>query len=410
LIVMKALRALFVLALLPVAAAAQGRLGSEFRVNAHTTGNQASPAVAATVSGGFVVVWTSYEQDGSDGGVFARRVNGSGTPLGGDILVNSYTTDRQISPAVASDAVGNFVVVWLSPHDGDNLGVFGQRFTATGVLRGTEFQVNTYTTGLQGDVKVASDADGNFIVVWGGVGPSDTSGIYARRYASTGAPVGSQFALTDSTIGIDQRPDVVLDETGRFTAVHGRTSSGSLDVFAREFGPSGAPLGNEFRVNTYTTDQQWFPSVAWRPDGGFTAVWNSNGQDGPRGVFYRAFFPGGLPWNPTEFRVNVLTGGSHFIPRVAADVQGNFSVVWYADSHDGSNRGVALLHFLYPGMRGPEFVVNSYTFGAQESPAVATDANGNFMVVWRSSGQDGDIGGIFAQRFSPERIFADGFE
>jgi hypothetical protein len=31
-------------------------------------------------------------------------------------------------------------------------------------------------------------------------------------------------------------------------------------------------------------------------------------------------------------------------------------------------------------------------------------------VVWRSSGQDGDIGGIFAQRFSPERIFADGFE
>jgi hypothetical protein len=52
-------------------------------VNAYTTGNQAFPAVAANAAGEFVVAWTSGQgyssyaddsQDGSDLGVFARRL------------------------------------------------------------------------------------------------------------------------------------------------------------------------------------------------------------------------------------------------------------------------------------------------------------------------------------------------
>jgi hypothetical protein len=37
-------------------------------------------------------------------------------------------------------------------------------------------------------------------------------------------------------------------------------------------------------------------------------------------------------------------------------------------------------------------------------------ANGTFVTAWDSRGQDGDLGGIFAQRFLPDRIFRDGFE
>jgi hypothetical protein len=50
-----------------------------------------------------------------------------------DISVNTYTTDAQFGPAVASDASGNFVVVWQSYNqDGSHDGVFGQRFSAAG--------------------------------------------------------------------------------------------------------------------------------------------------------------------------------------------------------------------------------------------------------------------------------------
>ena len=48
---------------------------------------------------------------------------------------------------------------------------------------------------------------------------------------------------------------------------------------------------------------------------------------------------------------------------------------------------------------GSEFQVNSYTTSAQTYPAVAADAEGNFVVAWTSSLQDGYYDGIFAQRY-----------
>ena len=45
-------------------------------------------------------------------------------------------------------------------------GVFGQRFDSDGSMVGSEFQVNTYTTGTQDTPSVAADASGNFVMVW----------------------------------------------------------------------------------------------------------------------------------------------------------------------------------------------------------------------------------------------------
>src|SRR3972149_3853444 len=63
-------------------------------------------------------------------------------PVGGEVQVNSYTTDLQYDPAVASDANGNFVVVWAQDASSD--GVFGKRFNAAGVPQGSEFRVNSW--------------------------------------------------------------------------------------------------------------------------------------------------------------------------------------------------------------------------------------------------------------------------
>jgi hypothetical protein len=118
------------LVLFPRAASAQGDpLGPEFRVNTYTTDAQYRPSVAADPSGNFVVAWMSSLQDGSNYGVFGQRYASSGAPLGSEFRVNTYTTGIQSGPAVTSDASGNFVVVWQSYlQDGSDLGVFGQRY------------------------------------------------------------------------------------------------------------------------------------------------------------------------------------------------------------------------------------------------------------------------------------------
>src|SRR3712207_7151549 len=51
---------------------------------------------------------------------------------GGEITVNTYTTDVQTYPQVAIDGSANFVVVWQSNgQDGGGNGIYGQRFNAS---------------------------------------------------------------------------------------------------------------------------------------------------------------------------------------------------------------------------------------------------------------------------------------
>ena len=51
------------------------------------------------------------------------------------------------------------------------------------------------------------------------------------------------------------------------------------EVFAQHYDNNGNPLGGEFQVNTYTTSEQWWPSVAMDSNGNFVIAWESWGPD-----------------------------------------------------------------------------------------------------------------------------------
>src|SRR5690348_3685774 len=76
---------------------------AEFQVNTYTMYDQNHPSIAAS-SGGFVVVWDSYKQLGTANpfDVFGQRYDSLGNPLGGEFLVNSYTTSHQSAPSIAA--------------------------------------------------------------------------------------------------------------------------------------------------------------------------------------------------------------------------------------------------------------------------------------------------------------------
>src|SRR5207237_545598 len=100
-------------------------LGAEFLVNTTTAGDQQFASVAAGSNGSFVVTWSSQGQDGSGWGVYARRYDKAGNPLGGELLVNTTTTGDQQFAAVAAGSNGDFIVAWSSQgQDGSGWGVF----------------------------------------------------------------------------------------------------------------------------------------------------------------------------------------------------------------------------------------------------------------------------------------------
>ena len=98
--------------------------------------------------------------------------------------------------------------------------------------------------------------------------------------------------------------------------------------------------------------------------------------------------------------MNTVTAGAQTFPSIAMDEDGDFVITWSSLSQDGSGYGVYGQRFNAAGApRGEEFQVNVTTAGNQNFSAVATDADGDFVVTWTGSDQDGDRTGIFARRY-----------
>jgi hypothetical protein len=254
-------------------------------VNNFFTGQQYWGSVATDASGNFVVVWTGGGgQDGSSSGIFGQRFSAAGLRLGDEFQVNSHTPGYQFAPQVATDADGDFVVVWhdFSNEDGDGFGVFGQQFSSTGAKVGGEFQVNMTSAGWQRYPDVASDAAGRFVVVW--EGPIGAGlGILARHFEASGQATGGEYPISTHTIGFQNSAAVARDAAGNFV-VSWNSSSGDGSgqaVLARLFDPQTSPLGTEFRVNTFTTGEQARPAVAFGRHGDVVITWDSWGQDAP---------------------------------------------------------------------------------------------------------------------------------
>ena len=395
--------ALTFLLIAPPAALAQSPmpLGPEFRVNTYTTGAQRFPSVASDSAGNFVVVWQSFE-DGSYYGVFGQRFASTGAPLGGEFQVNAFTSLLQDYPAVASDPAGNFVVVWQSLFQGGNdYEVFARRYASTGAPLAGEFRVNTYTTANKVRPAVAADSAGNFVVVWMSYFQEGFNfGIYAQRFASTGAPLGGEFRVNTYTPTDQVFPAVASDSAGNFVVAwqsYPQQDGNESGIFAQRFASTGAPLGGEFRVNTSTSGDQRQPAVAADAAGDFVISWQAD--TGVLGIFAQRFASTGIPLGG-EFRVNTDTASLELSPAVTSDPAGNFVVVWQSGptSPDGSGYGVFAQRFGSTGVPlGGEFRVNTYTTHNQRSPSIASDSAGQFVVAWESYLQEG--GGIFGQRY-----------
>jgi len=391
-------------------------LGGEFEVNTYTTGSQRSSAVASRGDGSFVVVWQSDGQDGSRNGVFGQLFDRVGAKAGPEFQVNTYTTGNQGNASVAVAPNGDFVVVWATfvpAADGSpNDHVFGQRFHATvggATKAGTEFQVNTGTSGQQIAPSVGMDASGNFVVAW-----LDSNSyqyeLFGQRFDASGAKVGAAFPINASTTKSLGRPRVAENAAGQFVVVwHGYGAGGSYGVFGQRFSAAGAKVGTEIPINTFTSGGDRYPAVAMDSKGNFVVAWNGANQDGSgSGVIAQRFNAGGEKVGG-ELLVNTYTTDDQEQATVALDASGGFLVSWTSVGQDGSLFGVFGQRFDRRGVRiGGEFPINTYTTQRQSSPAAASDGVG-FVVTWDSYFEDGSTYSVFGRRqiLHPERLTVD---
>jgi hypothetical protein len=377
-------------------------IGPEFQVNSYVTDNQFSPEIARAGDGGFVAVWTSYDQDGANEGVFARRYSPSGAPQALEFQVNSYTSSFQSFPAIAIDTEGDFVVVWesVASQDGDGRGIFARRFDSTGAPLAFEFQANAFTTGDQRSPAVGTDADGDFVVAWLSSGQDGSGGgIFARRFDAAGGAQSAEIQVATYTLG-DQggRPAVAVGPAGNFVVVWQNPPS---EVTARRFDSSGNALASEFRVdhpgiNVFPRS----PVASMNGDGEFVIAWLDGEDASGLGISARRYDVSGVALSDV-LRINDYTIGDQQSPAVGIDGDGDLVLTWQSVAQDGHSQGVFARSFDASDVGlGREFQVNAVTVNDQGRPAVAVAANGDFVLTWDSNLQDGSVFGVFARRFA----------
>ncbi|MHC4899842.1 MAG: Ig-like domain-containing protein, partial [Planctomycetota bacterium] len=305
--------------------------GSEFTIHT-TSGNLRDPVVEMADDGSFVVVWQGADADKK--GIFGQRFDNTGTAVGGEFLVNTDTTGDQKTPAIAMADDSSFIVAWAG-QDVDGNGIFAQRYDAGGSTVGSEFQVNTDTIGNQKVPAVAMAPDGSFVIAWEGL-DADAQGVFAQRYDSNGDMVGSEFAVNTTTTGAQKNAAVAVADDGSFVVAWEGVDADKKGIFAQRFDADGSAAGSEFVVNTTTAGDQKLPATAIMDDGRFIITWEGTDAD-QGGIFAQRYEADGTAIGG-ELLINATTTGAQGTPSIAMNDSGDFVVAW--DGVDADVEGV----------------------------------------------------------------------
>lgn len=256
-------------------------VGSELLVNTLLTGEAVdiNADVAALKGGGYVLVWRSRKSPGPDPNmsIQARLVGANGAAQGGQYQVNSLLGKSEKDPTVTELADGGFLVVWTDPE------VHGRRFTADGNPVGDDFQINTFTTGAEAEPDAVLGLNGQVLVVWKDAEEAgDDREIRGRLFRQNLTAQGSDFRINTFTTGVQDNVKagdyglfgffVVWESEGGvgndidFRSIQGRIVTGN-DQFN----------GSQFQLNVWTAGGQQHPGIGGR-DGNIAVAWRSAGN------------------------------------------------------------------------------------------------------------------------------------
>ncbi len=382
----------------------------EFQINTYSDFNQINPCVSKLSNGGFIFCWESWNQDGSRLGIFAQAYDDSGVKTGSEFQVNTATYYDQKNPYVIGLTNGKYLICWEG-YDESRQGIYAQLYNENNVRIGNEFRVNTYTNEAQLRPSATELINGNFVISWSSdIQDGSWDGIFAKIFDENGNPIGDEFQVNSHTSDPQLYPEVCGLTSGGFVITW--TSywqddgfQGGDGVYAQLFNANGVKLGNEFLVNTHTLNSQTFSSVDKLVNGNFVVCWQSLYQDGSSWGIYAQIFDENGTKVGSEFQVNSFTSDWQNLPIVCGLDNGSFIICWQSKSQDASWYGVYAQVFNEVGSQiGNEFRVNDYSYRERKNPFVCAANDSGFVVCWDSYMQDGSAEGIFAKYFLGEII------
>ena len=384
-------------------------LGSEYGISGPLVGDQVFPAVAVNTSGGYVV-WQDVFTDGNGFGISARRLDSSLTPsVLAPFRVNQMTVGNQQNAQVAVLSGGAAAFVWQggsTRHDQ----IWFRALNVNGTFaNATEIRVNSHTNSPQTKPVIAALANDTYAVAWESMHQDGHfKGVFMRIVGSAGQMVTEPVNVNQFNFNNQRTPAIAALSGGRFIVLWASESEGlgtltddlRVNIYARIYDNSGAPITDEFRINGTGNVICANPAVTPLANGGFLVAWSQRSAR-PDGwdVFTRSFDANRVAVAAPS-RLNSYTYGDQFGPRVASagDVQ---VALWTSLGQDGIGKGV-IGRFLLGGVPEGEDFTNTIAIASdQMHPVVASDSGDRLLTVWTSYQAPAGSGfNVYAQRYA----------
>jgi hypothetical protein len=308
-------------------------------------------------------------------------------PVGPALLV----ADSAVEPAIALLDGGGFVVAWRAPAASEGgAAVWVRRFDGRNRPLDAPRRVGDALGSVYGSTPaVAARPGGGFLVAWVGPGPAaaaDLPAVHVRRFRADGLPQGPVLRASGTMEAGGPRlavaPDggfavgwTALEEQFRFFA----------DAWARLVDAEGEPRGPAFRVHDRTLNEQSLGDLAFAPDGRLAAAVDTYAGECCFGdVLFSLFDPAGTPL-ALDVVVNgdpEFSGVSQHGGRLARLADG-WLVVFASSGQDGNAHGV-FGRLIGDGGEplGADLPINQVTEREQLAPVPAALPGGGFVVLW----------------------------
>jgi hypothetical protein len=343
----------------------------------------------------------------SSGGVVGSALMQSGlvqaqVPIGDEFRVNTNTMGNQQYPRVAVLMNEEFVIVWQGDQTGD-WDIYGQAYDANGTNLSGEFRAHTTTASDQQYPDIARLYKGGFSVVWQS-GPNPNYDVYGRGYNVSRNPVGVEFLVNTYTTNDQTSPAIEGLMRGDYVIAYQSQRSGSDEIYSQSYSDSHLPIGPETPVNTITSDNQRYPALTDLKDEGFILGWatTTTGQS-KTDIFGRRFNASSAALG-IEFLLNNKTT-SHCCLGLASLSNGGYVATWQDDLLAYNTTGQVFNALNLPV--GSEFVIYNTKPTLFLNRIIITLAGlpaGGFIAVWTDVYNDiyGQIFDDVGFRLGPE--------
>jgi len=201
------------------------RVGGEFVANEETDGRQYQQSVSMSGGGEFLVVWYSQGV-----GIKARFFASDGAPSGSEFRVDDEEAQTANWPGTAAGDAGHFLVVWASLVSSPQVvySVRGRLYTAPGEPLGPSFEVGGQQPGAVYGLSAEPGSRGEYLVVWSAYEAGKGTEVHAREVTSLGSVLGTEFVVNTYSTGVQGFPVAARTIDGEFIVVwHGDGSFGT---------------------------------------------------------------------------------------------------------------------------------------------------------------------------------------